>query len=440
MYDQGWIDAIVVFAYKGTYENWIDEFNKHTPEHIVKYIALWSSSMNSKERRILDSVMTPTPLSLKILVMNVEALAHERSFKIAYSFAVGHRTLGIMDESTAIKNPASKRTKAAWKIRDVCVAKRIMTGSAVDNRPLDSWAQFEFLRPGALGFSSYYAFRAYYADLVPLRVRDNAKGSRLVKIVSGYKNLSRLRSSMLNLSSIIKKSDCLDLPPKVYQTRYVELTEDQKDAYEKMRKLAIIELEDTLVTAKLMLTKILRLHQIVCGFIRDDEGKDHSLKSNRISAMMDLLEESNGRGLIWANYQRSIREIETSLIGGYGADSVRTFYGETERVQRLEVKSAALRGTETPVRWLVASQQAGGYGNTWTAFNFIIYFANSFDGELRNQSEDRAHRVGQTSSVTYVDIVAKGTVDERILSTLRNKKSLANEITASNWKDWLSKP
>jgi SNF2 family DNA or RNA helicase len=444
MYDQGWIDAAAIFAYKGTYENWADEIVLHLPSHINHRVALWTSYMNTKQEKIFNEAVYGDRSFLRILIMNVEALAFERSFKVAYTFSQCHRTIGIMDESTCIKNPSSKRTKAAWKIRDVCLARRIMTGSAVDNRPLDAWAQYEFLRPGCLGFSSYYAFRAQYAILVRMRVRDNRidrsrirpDGMREITTIKGHRNLDQLRASMSKISTMIKSDKCQDLPSKIYQAHYVDLTDDQRVVYEQMKKRAIIELKGSIVTAKIVLTKIIRLQQIACGFIVDDDGTTHRLPSNRLAALMSILDESREKGLIWANYRESIHEIEVELSRAYGKDEVRTYYGETGTEERREVRAESLRGAETHMRWLVSNQQTGGYGNNWTAFNLVIYYANSFDGELRNQSEARAHRKGQTGSVTYVDLVARGTVDEKILSVLKDKKTMAEAITQSNWEEW----
>lgn len=151
---------------------------------------------------------------------------------------------------------------------------------------------------------------------------------------------------------------------------------------------------------------------------------------------MEILDESQDKGLIWANNRYSIQTIEAKIAKTYGSEKVRSYYGDTTRDERAEVKQLALRGTETPVDWVVSNPQSGGYGNTWTAFNLVVYYANGFDGELRNQSEDRAHRIGQTASVTYVDMIAKDTIDEKILTALQTKKDLSALITPSNWKAW----
>ena len=444
MYDQGWLNGLLILGNKGSYLNWEDELKKHLPAHIKYDLAIWRSPMNKQDEACLDKVLHEKTMHMSVLLMNIEAISHERAFKVAYQFCLNHNTLGVMDESTNIKNPKAKRTLAAWKIRDACKARRILTGSAVDNRPLDAWAQFEFLRPGMLGYTSFYAFKSAYANLVKVRVRDNRKdvskhtadGRREVTMVTGYRNLNALRDSLSKCATIIKKTDCLDLPPKIYQKYYVELTAEQKSYYEDMRKRSIIELSSSIVSTKIILTKLLRLQQIICGFVKDDDGTIHEIPSNRTDALMEILDESQDKGLIWANNRYSIQTIEAKIAKTYGSEKVRSYYGDTTRDERAEVKQLALRGTETPVDWVVSNPQSGGYGNTWTAFNLVVYYANGFDGELRNQSEDRAHRIGQTASVTYVDMIAKDTIDEKILTALQTKKDLSALITPSNWKAW----
>jgi len=444
MYDNGWIDSMLIFGNKGSYTNWVEEIETHLPSHIGKVVVVWTSTMNNKETGRLEKIISYHGNGLKILLMNIEALAFERSFKAAYQFAINHDTMGIVDESTTIKNPTAKRTKAAWKIGEVCKARRILTGSLIDNRPLDAWAQFEFLKKGLLGYSSYFAYKCKYAELVRVRVPDNrinktghsTDGKREVLIVKGYRNLECLKQSISKYATIIKKDECLDLPPKIYQKYCIELTEEQRKLYEQMKNKALIELENTIVSTKIVLTKLLRLHQITCGFLKDDDGNMHEIKSNRLIALQTILEESQDKAIIWANYRYSIQGIETMLKKEYGPESVRTYYGDTTSDERQVVKQEAKRGVETNMRWLISNQASGGYGNTWTAFNLVVYYANCFDGELRNQSEDRCHRIGQTKSVTYIDIVAKDTIDEKILKILKDKKTMSDMITPSNWREW----
>lgn len=440
MYDKGWINALLVFGNKGSYENWIEEINLHLPDHIDRQIGVWRSTMNAKYKKMMDELRSCRRMCMKILLMNIEALPFDRSFDLACRFARAHNTMAIIDESTHIKNPKAKRTIRAWKIRDLSKARRILTGSAVDNRPLDAWAQFEFLKVGCLGYTSYYAFRSRFAEIEEIHVKQRGK-LRLVKTVVGYKNLDHLRNIIAKFSVIIKKEDCLDLPPKVYERRYIELTADQKRIYEEIRKKSITEIKESkFATVKIALTKMLRLHQIVCGFLPDDNEKEiHKIQSNRIDAVKDIIDETDAKTIIWANYILNFEELISTLQKDHGKYAVTGYYGATSDKERARARAEFKRGNDGDLKYLVGNPQTGGYGLTLTGANLVIYFSNSFDGEKRNQSEDRCHRIGQTEKVTYIDLIAKDTIDEKILKVLKNKKNIADILTPSNWMDFFTK-
>ncbi len=434
------IEAVLIFANKGSYANWIKkEIPKHWPSEDIRTEAfLWKAGMNKKEQRSFEKVLTEIPKdSIRFLVMNIECLAYERSAKVALSFAKKFECLAAVDESTMIKNHKAKRTKTAIKIGGLALARRILTGSVVDNSPLNAFAQFQFLKPGCLGFTSYYVFRAMYAELVDMTLKTRP---RTFKIVKGYKNVEDLKRRMADFSFIVKKDDCLDLPPKTYQTFHVELTEDQKQKYAELKRFAMTTVNDQLVSVKVALTKLLRFHQIVCGFITDDEKKEHPLPSNRLDALVEVLEETSGQVIIWANYRFNIFQIASHLKQKFGKEKVMTYFGDTKDDERDRANRVFDRDfkDDEGVLFLVANPQTGGYGLNLTRATTHVYYSNNFDGEKRNQSEDRSHRYGQTKKVTYVDLIAKDVnIDEKILKVLREKKKLAQVITESNWQEFI---
>tara|TARA_Y100001937_G_scaffold35975_1_gene51613 strand:- start:29 stop:472 length:444 start_codon:yes stop_codon:yes gene_type:complete len=145
-----------------------------------------------------------------------------------------------------------------------------------------------------------------------------------------------------------------------------------------------------------------------------------------------------GKIIIWANYRQNILEIVETLQGLFGADAVASYFGDTDADER-ELAIKQFQDPESPLRFFVGNTQTGGYGITLTEAQNVIYYSNSFDLEKRLQSEDRAHRIGQVNKVTYVDLVAKDTIDEKIVTALRNKLDLAQEVLGDEkWKNWLS--
>jgi hypothetical protein len=253
--------------------------------------------------------------------------------------------------------------------------------------------------------------------------------------VEGYQNIEELNEKIAAHSYIKLKKDCLDLPPKVYEMREVRLTEEQRRVYDEILENATAQLDNEAhVTATHVMTQITRLQQILCGFVRDEDGNMQPVKSNRLDELVEILEEHSGKAIIWTCYDRSVREIGERLREEFGEGSVAQFWGGN-RTERAEEEKRFLNNPEC--RFMVSTPASGGVGNTWVVADLVIYFANSWDLEHRFQSEDRSHRIGQTKSVTYVDLMAAGTVDERIIHALRNKIDLASAVTGTNYREWL---
>jgi len=234
----------------------------------------------------------------------------------------------------------------------------------------------------------------------------------------------------------VLKEDCLDLPPKVFTTRNVDLSDEQKEMYITMKNAAIAEQDGKIMSSMSALTTLLRLHQITCGHMKTDDGEVLTIKNNRLTALMDCLEETDGKVIIWANYREDIKNIVESLKKAYGDASTVEYHGGVDATLRQE-NIALFQEKNGPARYFVGNAQTGGYGITLTAANTVIYYSNNYDLEKRLQSEDRAHRIGQTGSVTYIDLVAEKTIDERIIKSLKNKVNIANEIMGEDIRDWI---
>jgi SNF2 family DNA or RNA helicase len=264
-------------------------------------------------------------------------------------------------------------------------------------------------------------------------------GARSFRQVVGYQNLDELSKNVNEFSYRVLKKECLDLPDKIYQRREVELTPEQKKVYKQLKDYAIAELDShEIVSVTSILTQILRLHQVICGFVRHDNGEEVEVKSNRLDELLNILQEIQGKTIIWANYQYDIKRILKTLQEITGTESVATYYGETPDEERQEI-IRRFQDPNSQLQYLVSNTQTGGYGITLTEASNVIYYSNNYDLEKRLQSEDRAHRIGQTNKVTYIDLVAKGTVDEKIVKALRNKLDLAQEVLGDEkWKDWIS--
>ena len=271
---------------------------------------------------------------------------------------------------------------------------------------------------------------------------NRSAGGRSFKQVIGYKRLDELNELLKAFSSRVLKKDCLDLPDKIYITRTIELTPEQRKTYEELKKYAITDLyneekQKQQVSVTSVLTKMLRLHQIACGFTTTDEEENIELKSKRIEELMSILEEVEGKAVIWANYRYDIKRIIDEIRKTYGDNSVGSYFGDTSDADRAK-NLKNFQDLDSPMRFIVGNTQTAGYGINLTAASTVVYYSNNFDLEKRLQSEDRAHRIGQVNKVTYIDIICKDTVDEKIVKSLLAKQSIAAQVLGEAvWKDWI---
>jgi len=431
LYDKGKIDSVLIVAPKGVYKNWYDsEIPIHLVDHIDRNVVLWKSLITKEQKLKYDSFFKIDYTKLHIFIMNVEALSTKKGFDAARQFLNVKRILFAVDESTTIKNPQAKRTKNILHLSKMAKYRRILTGSPVTKSPLDLFTQCFFLDPYLLDFTSYYAFRNRYAEM-----RTAHFGGRSIQIVAGYKNLPELAETLKSFSYRILKDDCLDLPPKTFMKRVIQLTPEQNKVYQQMKQMALAEMNGKMVTTVNVITQLMRLQQITCGHFKADDGSMQEIKNNRITELMDLIEEVEGKAIIWAHYQYDIREIIRVIVEKYGPGSVVDYYGLTPQEERQD--NIRKFQSDPRCRFIVGTPSTGGYGITLTAANTVVYYSNGYDLEKRLQSEDRAHRIGQKKNVTYVDIIAEDTVDEKIVKALRDKINVASQVLGEELKSWI---
>ena len=428
LYNQGRINGALIVAPKGVYKNWYDqEIPHHMPDYIPKKMGLWKTNPNAEDLKPMFS----TGAELHILIMNVEAFSTKKGLQFAHRFLSSHDALMGVDESTTIKNPSAKRTKNILSLRSLTKYRRILTGSPVTKSPLDLFSQCNFLDPWLLDQSSYYSFRTRYAICRKIQVHG-----RQVEIVVGYRNLGELSEKIKPFSDRVLKDDCLDLPKKTYLKRTIDLSDEQRKVYNQMKKEAMAILNGKMVSTATVITQLMRLHQITCGHFTSDDGTVQEIKNNRIPQLMDILEEVEGKAVIWAHYRYDIEKIVEAISKKYGANSVVTYYGDTTTDERAAAIKK-IQDPESPVRFIVGTPQTGGYGITLTGASTMIYYSNGYDLEKRQQSEARIDRIGQEKPMTYIDIMAEDTVDMKIVKSLRSKVNIATEIMGEELKDWI---
>jgi SNF2 family DNA or RNA helicase len=430
LYDKGRVDGALIIAPKGVVGTWYNqELPNHLPDHIENMTVLWQANINKKQQDKLDQLFK-TGHELHIIVMNVEAFSTDKGRLFAAKFLRSHKSMIAIDESTTIKNPKAKRTKNILSLSALAKYKRIMTGSPVTKNPLDLYSQCEFLDPRLLDFASYYSFRNRYAEMKTMHV-----SGRSIQVVHKFRHLDELSDTLKPFSYRVLKQDCLDLPDKVYIKRNISLSKEQRQVYDQMKKEAVAVLNGKQVSSVTVLSQLMRLHQITCGHFTANDGSTQEIKNNRIQELLDVLEEIEGKAIIWAHYQHDVKNIKKHIQKEYGPGSVVDYYGLTPQDQRQ--KNIKKFQANNGVRFLIGTPATGGYGITLTEANTVIYYSNGYDLEKRMQSEDRAHRIGQKKTVTYVDLIADDTVDEKIVKALRRKINIASEVMGEELRAWI---
>jgi len=431
LYDKGKINGALIIAPKGVYKTWMDEqIPDHLPDHIEKEVVLWEANGGKKKEEELTKLFKSSE-DLHILIMNVEAFSTKKGKLFAYKFLACHRSMMAIDESTTIKNPSAIRSKTIVDLGKNVLYKRILTGSPVTKSPLDLYNQCSFLDPWLLDQQSYYAFKNRYA----ITRKINVSG-RQVEIVVGYRNLAELSNQLKPFSFRCLKDDCLDLPEKTYMKRIIQLTDEQQKVYDQMKKMALAELNGKLTTTATVITQLMRLQQITAGHFKSNDGDVQILKNNRLDELLNVLFEMEGKAVIWAHWRQDIQIIVEAIKKEYGDNSVVTYFGDTS----VEDRQKAIKAIQDPtsqVRFIVGTPQTGGYGITLTGASTMIYYSNGYDLEKRQQSEARIDRIGQTKNMTYIDIIAEKTIDERIVTALRNKVNIASQVMGEELKEWI---
>lgn len=493
-YVQGTIDAVLVLAPNGIHRNWVtDEIPEHVPEALLResrYHFYQSAKAGTKwHQRECNALLEHKGLAW--LAMSYDAFMTEKGKKFAWSFLRKRQVLYVLDESARIKTPGSKRTKAVVASGKYGRTRRVLTGTPVTQGPFDVFAPMRFLNEGFWKPHELHPFGVFKNHFGQFVKQQNRDGSKEWDQLVGFRRLGELQSILAPVSSRVLKADVLDLPDKLYQKRYFEPTREQRRLYDSIRQefAAYIPGEDECphcagsgrieyggwedecgycmgtgrvissgAEAPLAITRLLRLQQIMSGYLpvesEDPEAEPvHVIPgaNPRLELLKEVIEGTPGKVIVWGRFQLDIELMHRELTQA-GIPAVK-YYGPSTDDERAEALNA-FRGwrpimeggkrigkepiaEEGQAKVFIGSPAAAGEGLTMTEASTVVYYNNSFKLSERLQSEDRAHRIGQTNNVTYIDIVAPGTIDDYIVKALRSKMDVANAVTGDAEKEWI---
>lgn len=451
----GQINGLLIFCPVSIKTNWVEQLHEHCPLNLdwkqSKSTGAWESpcvrvcdlSTKAAERATEEFIGLRAPF--KVFIVGMESLSvgcaedgkGGRAYAMAERFALAHQHMQCVDEAHGIRGHDSNRTTNIIKLGHYCKIKMLMTGTPVLQSLLDLYSYFQYLDPDIIGLDDWYSFRARYAIL------SEDGFNRVV----AYDNVDELLSAVKPYIYQVTKAECLDLPAKVYQTRYVELSKEQRKVYNDIKNSNEWKQDEKHVEIENALQKYSALQTIIGGFINYDDpnapadfdiAKDKKKVKRLTSAivewkrnpiiteLLNVVEESGEQStIVWAVHRFEIQEIAKALRAKYGHDSVVEYHGGVSIAERDANKKRFL---EKRARFFVGNQTSGGVGLTLNVATLVVYCSNSFKLIDRLQSEDRNHRIGQHHSVTYVDLVAVNTVDQNIIDALRSKKDLADWV------------
>ncbi len=434
------IDGLLVVAPPGVERNWnTDEIPKHLPDDIafdtMTQVFLTAKKNTKTHKRSMDMLMSWKGLA--VLLISYNAFMTKEGKETVRKFLRHRNVLYVLDESHMIKTPNAKRTKSIVASGKYAAFRRILTGTPIAVGPFDLYSQIRFLDEyfwknrgihGSVEYRQYFGRWFTRADCQKLHGYDPGYDKLLE-----YQNLDQLRTWLAEITDRVVKDDVLDLPPKLYQKRYFEMSKEQKAAYNTLDEEMMLEVGDDIITAELPIVKLLRFQQIACNYVpvgEDEPVHMFSDKNPRMTVMESLRDEIYQPTIVWARFTHDVDQLMDLL----GDDAVR-YDGSVDDDTAERNKLAFQKGD---AKWFVGTAQKGGPGLTLTQAKNMIYYSNSFRLIDRLQSEDRCHRAGMDEHpVNYIDIVANDTVDEHIVSNLRNKKDVASDIQGDVWKEWI---
>lgn len=355
-------------------------------------------------------------------VINYEGL---RAVRNKTNIVAGGRDWAVViaDEMTRIKNPTAKQSKAMHDFSREGNFDPIrigMTGTPITQSPLDVFSQYKFVEPRLFG-SEFFRFKARYAI-----EEKQYMGSRSFNKIVGYKHTEEITSKMYEVSIRHTKKQCLDLPPKIFQKIQVEWDKEHRKIYDSLCIELIAEFEDTVIAVPNALSKLAKLRQVCGGYVYKEYGGITRLIKNpeKLKALNELIEDTPGQLIVWAYFKQDIEDI-CNLLKHIKCGYTR-ITGREDIDQRQQAVDAFQKGS---FKVIVVQCGVGQYGITLTNAQTAIFYSQGFSAEERMQAEDRSHRIGTKTSVLYIDLVMKDSVEEGICQVLDAKKVMATTLT-----------
>ena len=404
LYHKHRITQMLVVCPKSIVDVWEQEFEKFAAFNYQLAV------LDGNSAKKADTIRYMIGNGLQVIVVN-----YESCWRLEAELARWHPDMIVCDESSKIKNPQAKCSKALHRLGKISSYNMILTGTPITNSPLDFFSQYKFLDEGIFG-GSFYSFRAYYAIL---------GGFQNHQIV-GYKHLAELVEKAHSIAYRIRIDEAVDLPEFVEEVRPVKLEQNAQKIYDGIEKDSYAELMSGEITTRNVLTQLLRLSQITGGFVRNDDGDEaQQLSTAKLDALEDVIDscmEEGKKVIVFARFVPEIDAIARMLRKkNIGYSVVRGGVKDrAEEVRRFQQDDGC--------RVFVGQIQAAGMGLTLTAASTMVFYSLDYNMANFDQAKARIHRVSQTQNCHYIYLCCRNTIDNKVLRSLRSKIDLAKAL------------
>lgn len=439
---EGKTRSLLVVAKFSLLLNWLDELEKHCSVEYSPKIH------QNSEKSFMDWMWDTKDVPLRVYLTGIESMSAGSAYTFAEKFALMNQgCVCVVDEAHMISNHKATRSERIVSLGRKTEYRIILTGTPITSGPMNTYMQFEFLDPQIIGIGDFYAFRNRYAVMGGYQ-RETRNGVKQPTEIIGYQNMDELVDLLSPCVYQVRKEDVLtEIPPKSFEKRVVNMTDDQRSIYKSIKKREYKWMGEHVVL-KNVLELALRLHQCTGGHVatRDKEYKldrktgeqlevdisvmhpifDDPKKNPKMIEVIDILDEigSDTPVIIWARYQNEIKDLADTISGVPGR-RVGVITGSTEPPDRMEIIADFQSGRSNTI---VANQETAGTGYNMTAAKVVIFYSNTFSLTHRLQAEDRAHRIGQKNAVLYIDVVVEKSVDEIVLRSIESKMDVAEYV------------
>lgn len=428
------IKGVLIMAPNGVHSNWI---RRELPKWSQEYTgAFWNSNLSREDdiqfHHSLDRAFGYKSRGIRYLAVNDEALINERAQRAIQAFRVScqDKILLVADESSLFRRPGAQRTRLIRGLAHKFTYKRILDGTAIFNSPLHAFSQYEILRREALGFRTFKDFKARYAVYVKQR-RGNG---RSFEKLAGYQNMDELREKLAYWSSVVMREDCDDMPELIRAPREVVMSDRQRRAYKQMVTELLVEIGDQEIEATHGGAKVLKLQQILAGYVLDARGNVVNIDSKPpiLDAMMDEVNGTAGKAIIWCRFREDIRRV-VERLKAEGRGVVEYHGGVSPRMREVAIDRFQ---NDRRITDFVGQPQAGGRGLDLSAADLVLWFSCTPDAIITAQGDERGTMMGG-KAVNIITLATTGTVHDGIVLSNTNKVALADQVSGRGLRDLL---